>query len=301
MLAWFSLLFAACAERVLQTPGPYWCFDIPVEPFPKRACALNMRCWSHEMSELFVAAVFVVTGRAPALSKRRNPQRTVTNLCDVTQEKDIILRQLEKWREQKLFSLLERLGNEGPLEQVKRQVDSDLSTLYDMVRDPMKKQTAADTLRALAMFELQHPVFDEAKQRLQMCQSLLNQRNFDDDKALCNQLENHDFHGLKELLGEAPGKENADSDWGKVFTQRLGKIQGAIGDRMSLAKRSIFKPEDFAREFARLKEAEKEIGEYLKLYKDGLSSLKVRFCQKPELALVGHSPQILGLNGRRWT
>ena len=195
----------------------------------------------------------------------------MANLCDVTQEKDVILRQLDKWQEQKLLSLLERLGNERQLEQVKRQVDSDLTMLYDMVRDPMKRQAAADMLDKLALSDLQHSVFDEAKPRLQMCQALLNRRNVEDDKALYNQLENHDFHGLRELLGEAPGKENADSDWGKVFTQRLVKIQGAIVDRMSLAKQSIFKPEEFAKEFARLKEAEKEIGEYLKLYKDGLS------------------------------
>lgn len=185
----------------------------------------------------------------------------------LTQEKDAILCQLEQWEGQKLEALLERFGHRHA-ERVRGQIDADLTALHEVVQDPLKRQAAAAKLANLALPSLRNAVFDEAKRRAQTYELLLRLRNVEDDKALYLQLDNNDFRGLKELLGQVPEKENAETEWAKVFHRRLSSIQEAVADRMSLAKQSIFNPPDFAEEFGRVREANKEVGEYLKLYKD---------------------------------
>ena len=76
------------------------------------------------------------------------------------------------------------------------------------------------------------------------------------------------FKGLKELLGEAPGTASAETAATKLFHQRLDAIKHVVLDRLTLAGRSLLEPEKFATEFRSLKAAEREIGEYLKLYQD---------------------------------
>ena len=134
--------------------------------------------------------------------------------------------------------------------------------------DPMQRQTAASKLSSLNLADLQSAAFNEAKRSLQEYRCLLNARNVEDDKAIQWALESFNFKGLKELLGEAPDMASAENATTKLFQQRLDAIKQVVLDRLTLAGRSLLEPEKFAAEFRSLKAAEKEIGEYLKLYQD---------------------------------
>ena len=176
---------------------------------------------------------------------------------------------LEKWRGLMLLSLLKMFGPEEQVhEQVKREVLDDLGKVRDMIGNPTERQSAADTLVKLALLELKSSAFNEAQRLWQQYQCLLTTRNFEDDQTIQLQLEDFDFTGLKDLLGERPEKESAESTLSKTFHLRLGRIESTVRERLSLAKRSVHEPEIFAREFRKLKAADAELGDYLKLYKD---------------------------------
>ncbi|CAK9102307.1 Uncharacterized protein SCF082_LOCUS47818 [Durusdinium trenchii] len=184
-------------------------------------------------------------------------------------EKDFVLCTLEKWRGLMLLSLLKMFGPEEQVhEQVKREVLDDLGKVRDMIGNPTERQSAADTLVKLALLELKSSAFNEAQRLWQQYQCLLTTRNFEDDQTIQLQLEDFDFTGLKDLLGERPEKESAESTLSKTFHLRLGRIESTVRERLSLAKRSVHEPEIFAREFRKLKAADAELGDYLKLYKD---------------------------------
>lgn len=140
--------------------------------------------------------------------------------------------------------------------------------MHEMIMDPMQRQTAASKLGGLNLTDLQSAAFNEAKRSLQEYRCLLNARNVEDDKAIQWALESFNFKGLKELLGEAPGTASAETAATKLFHQRLDAIKHVVLDRLTLAGRSLLEPEKFATEFRSLKAAEREIGEYLKLYQD---------------------------------
>ncbi|CAK8989493.1 unnamed protein product [Durusdinium trenchii] len=211
-----------------------------------------------QLRELFL---FLSQDVAPNHKK----QRRFTN-C---QEKDFVLCTLEKWRGLMLLSLLKMFGPEEQVhEQVKREVLDDLGKVRDMIGNPTERQSAADTLVKLALLELKSSAFNEAQRLWQQYQCLLTTRNFEDDQTIQLQLEDFDFTGLKDLLGERPEKESAESTLSKTFHLRLGRIESTVRERLSLAKRSVHEPEIFAREFRKLKAADAELGDYLKLYKE---------------------------------
>ena len=76
------------------------------------------------------------------------------------------------------------------------------------------------------------------------------------------------FQRFEGAFGEAPGTASAETAATKLFHQRLDAIKHVVLDRLTLAGRSLLEPEKFATEFRSLKAAEREIGEYLKLYQD---------------------------------
>ena len=140
--------------------------------------------------------------------------------------------------------------------------------MHEMIMDPMQRQTAASKLGSLNLADLQNAAFNEAKRSLQEYRCLLNARNVEDDKAIQWALESFNFKGLKELLGEAAGTASAENAATKLFHQRLDAIKQVVLDRLTLVKQSLLEPEKFTTEFRSLKAAEREIGEYLKLYQD---------------------------------
>ena len=146
----------------------------------------------------------------------------------------------------------------------------DLESMKDRILDPMQRQAAAESLAKLdlSVSELKHRVFNEAQRRLTMYKDLLNSRNVEDDKAIQWHLENFNLKGVRELLGHAPEKDAAENASSKVFHERMARIEKSVRDHLALAKQSILQPEAFAAEFGKLNAAEKEISEYLKLYKD---------------------------------
>ena len=214
----------------------------------------------------------------------------------MTKEKDTVLCALDKWEGQKLMTLLQCLGDCGKyVTQVKEQINGDLTELSLLIQDSKQRQTAAEKLGKLQTLELNSGAFGEAKRRLQEYRNFLNQCSAEDYKKFALQLESNDFKGLKSLLGQAPEKADMETQWAKDFVQRLEKIQGAIQDRVSLAKHYVGEPSKFAEEFSRLKEAEKEVGEYLQLYKDhGFA----RNAASVGLELVGSGTEHLCFAGR---
>ena len=137
-----------------------------------------------------------------------------------------------------------------------------------MILDPMQRQSAAAKIASLNLADLHSAAFDEAKRSLQECRCVLNARNSEDDQVIQSALEGFDFKGLKELLGEVPDAMGAENAATKLFHHRVDQIKQVVLDRLTLAKQSLLQPRKFALEFRKLKAAEAEIGDYLKLYQD---------------------------------
>ena len=144
----------------------------------------------------------------------------------------------------------------------------ELDDLHKMILDPATRQPAAAKLVNLGITDLKSPTFNEAKRSFQQCHCLLNARNAEDDKVIQGALENFDFKGLKELLGQVPEDASGEDASTKTFHHRLDRIKETVLDRLTLTKQSLPQPDQFAVEFRKLQGAEREIGDYLKLYKD---------------------------------
>ena len=125
---------------------------------------------------------------------------------------------------------------------------------------------------------------------------MLNARNVEDDKAIQWALESFNFKGLKELLGEAPGTASAETAATKLFHQRLDAIKHVVLDRLTW-RGDLSSSQKFATEFRSLKAAEREIGEYLKLYQDCGIPRSSKLCSPCHCAIpltsLSLSPKVL--------
>ena len=188
------------------------------------------------------------------------------------QEKDRLFQALEGWHQQGLQTWLADLGDEDHLTKFRKQVEEGLSKFLDdvhkMLMDPMQRGTATECLAQLTIKDLQNSAFSQAKRRQLQFLDILNARNAEDDKIIRSCIEEFDFTGFRELLGQAPDKGSPEGGQSKLFFQRLEQVVTSVRNRLELAKQSTSHPAELMKEMNKLKAAKEQIGDYLKLYKD---------------------------------
>lgn len=179
---------------------------------------------------------------------------------------------MEGWHKQGLQTLLCDLGDEDHLRKFRKQLEEGLSKFLDdvhkMLMDPLQRGTATECLAQLTIKDLQNSAFSQAKRRQLEFLDILNARNAEDDKIIRSCIEEFDFTGFRELLGQAPDKGSPEGGQSKLFFQRLEQVVTSVRNRLELAKQSTSDPAELMKEMNKLKAAKEQIGDYLKLYKD---------------------------------
>ena len=176
---------------------------------------------------------------------------------------------MQEWRAREFWTFLQHLPEVSELEkQVQNELQEVMDGLQKKVLDPLQRQAAQESLATLQLLtKLENTAFAQAKQALIRLQDLVAARNVEDDKDIQWHLESSTFKGLKKLLGPAPETDAAGLE-ADLFRQRLERIVDCVKKHLALAKSSLDAPEALAKELAKLRAANEDIGDLLEIHQD---------------------------------
>ncbi|CAE7903726.1 unnamed protein product [Symbiodinium sp. KB8] len=209
------------------------------------------------------------SGLAKSLSELKQQIIAAVAAAGNYEEKDRVLSMMQEWRAREFWTFLQHLPEVSELEkQVQNELQEVMDGLQKKVLDPLQRQAAQESLATLQLLtKLENTAFAQAKQALIRLQDLVAARNVEDDKDIQWHLESSTFKGLKKLLGPAPETDAAGLE-ADLFRQRLERIVDCVKKHLALAKSSLDAPEALAKELAKLRAANEDIGDLLEIHQE---------------------------------